>query len=354
MSAAEKNSSVWNVFNFDLNMDWNLVEQLRVLDRFDASWSLTEEREGGALKELRTMATVQSVGSSTRIEGAKLPDEQVDALIRNLTINTLDDRDRQEVIGYYETLELILTEYPHIRITESEVKGLHGQLLRHVEKDSWHRGQYKLLSNQVEARLPDGSRQIIFQTTPHGFATDDAMRALFEWYQGTTKMHPFVKIAAFVYEFLSIHPFQDGNGRMSRLLTNLLLLQHGYTWAQYVSLEHEIERRKKDYYQALRQCQAQRPHENITPWIAFFLEVLERMTQNLLAKLKRSGISTTLSERERALLLHIAESPGVGSGKLARRTKVPLPTVKRLLAGLLHQNLIRKSGAGRATGYFLT
>jgi Fic family protein len=100
-----------------------------------------------------------------------------------------------------------------------------------------------------------------------------------------------------VYDFLSIHPFQDGNGRLSRLLSTLLLLKNGYKWIQYVSFEHEIESRKSEYYQALRMRQAQRPNEDITIWINFFLNALRNIQIQLTSKLERSCMEIQLSPR---------------------------------------------------------
>lgn len=199
-----------------------------------------------------------------------MSDEEVEVLLRNTDITKLEDRDAQEVVGYFQVLDLISDAYADIDITENSLKGLHNQLLRFSRKDGWHRGNYKQHANAVEATRPDGSRRLVFQTTEPGIATEDAMRALIAWYARDNATHPLVKCALFCYEFLSIHPFQDGNGRLSRLLATLLLLRQGYIWIQYVSLEHEIESRNTEYYRELQKCQAQRPGENISSWLTFF------------------------------------------------------------------------------------
>src|SRR5690606_8927773 len=111
-----------------------------------------------------------------------------------------------------------------------------------------------------------------------------------------------VKSALFAYDFVSIHPFQDGNGRLSRLISTLLLMQNGYKWVQYVSFEHEIENRKTDYYRALRNCQAQRPKENVTEWIYFFFDALAKIQLQLMKKLEYKGIESSLSVREKSIL----------------------------------------------------
>ncbi len=339
------------VYNFDLDFDWKLVNNISKLDRFDASWNSIEKKEGQSLKQLKSMATVRSVGASTRIEGSKMSDEEVDILLRNLSIEKLTERDKQEVAGYFEALDIISESYNHIRITESEIKNLHNILLKYSEKDKWHQGDYKQHSNNVEATLPDGTKQLIFETTPPGFETDDAMRSLVEWYNEDTQTHQLVKSALFSYEFVSIHPFQDGNGRLSRLIASLLLLKGGYRWIQYVSFEHEIESRKPEYYRELRSCQAQRPNENVTTWINFFFSALMNIQEQLLAKLEQTGTTSKLSPREKSILTFISDHAGCKSGDIAKNLDIPSPTVKRVLSDLLSLSLIERHGTGPGTNY---
>ena len=279
-------------FNFNLNVDWQLINLISVIDRFDSQWTAIERREGQSLKQLKSIATVRSVGASNRIEGNRMTNEEIDVLLKNIDITKLTDRDSQEVVGYFDVLDLISENYENIPITENNIKSLHSSLMKYSTKDEWHRGDYKRHSNAVEAAFADGIRQIIFQTTEAGFATEDAVRQLIDWYYSETEVHTLIKCAAFVYEFLSIHPFQDGNGRLSRLLSTLLLLKNGYRWIQYVSFEHEIESCKSEYYQALRACQAQRPDEDITIWINFFLNALHNIQTQLMKKQESSEIKT--------------------------------------------------------------
>jgi Fic family protein len=297
------------------------------------------------------MATVRSVGASNRIEGNKMSDEEVNVLLQKMDVTKLTDRDSQEVAGYFEVLDLIAETYPNIHLTENHIKSLHNSLMKYSAKDQWHKGNYKLHSNAVEASFPDGSRQIIFQTNEAGFATEDAMTQLVSWYNSEKEVHPLIKLASFVYDFLSVHPFQDGNGRLSRLISTLLLLKNGYKWIEYVSFEHEIENRKNEYYQALRSCQAQRPNEDITLWIQFFLSCLSNIQSQLMLKLDRSGLETQLSPKEKSILTIIQNRPHIQSGEIAAKLAIPAPTVKRILAHLLHKGLIEKQGSGRNVSY---
>jgi len=339
------------VYIFRLNLDWDLLRTISKIDRFDASWTSIEKREGQSLRQLKNIATVRSVGASTRIEGSKMSNEEVKALLDNLEITKIEERDAQEVVGYFEVLELITENYNEIEITESNIKNLHNLLLKHSDKDQWHKGDYKQHSNAVEATLPDGTKQIIFQTTNAGYETEDAMRNLVEWYNSDTEIHPLVKTAIFSYEFVSIHPFQDGNGRLSRLLATLLLLKTGYKWIQYVSFEHEIESRKSEYYLKLRQCQAQRPNEDISEWIHFFFSALLNIQEQLMNKLEIKGTKAKLSPREKAILTYIENNPGSKSGEIANKLQIPNPTVKRILTKLANENLIEKYGIGAGTNY---
>jgi Fic family protein len=300
------------------------------------------------------MATVSSVGASTRIEGSKLSDEEVDVLLKNLDITKLTERDQQEVVGYFEALDLIDERYESIDVSESSIRNLHNQLLKHSQKDEWHKGNYKQLSNSVEANLPDGTKQIIFETTPPGFATEEAMRAMVDWYQADNEAHPLVKSALFCYEFVSIHPFQDGNGRLSRLLATLLLRKFNYKWIRYVSFEHEIESRKTEYYRVLRACQSHRPGEDITEWVLFYLSCLQNIQQALLRKLDAHGLAQTMSAREKTLLVIIESNAGIKTSEMAGKLGVSSATVKRLLDRLIEMKMIHRHGAGPGSYYTLS
>jgi Fic family protein len=339
------------VYTFKLKVNWELIRQISLIDRFDASWTSIEKKEKQSLKQLKTIATVRSVGASTRIEGSKMSDEEVEVLLNDIDITKIIDRDSQEVVGYYETLDLISESFEDIPISESSIKNLHNILLKYSKKDEWHKGDYKQHSNAVEVKLADGTRQIIFQTAEPGFQTKDAMRMLIDWYLNDHETHPLVKCALFIYEFVSIHPFQDGNGRLSRLLSTLLLLKNGYKWIQYVSFEHEIEHRKTEYYKVLRSCQAQRPNENVSEWIRFFFDALRNIQKQLMSKLEIKGVEISLSPREKSILTFIENNAGCKSGEIARKLGIPNPTVKRILPELIKKNLIEKFGTGPGTNY---
>jgi len=340
-----------NTVKLDLNFE--LINKLSAIDRFSGEWSNIERREGiHSLKQLKSIATVQSVGASTRIEGSKLTNDEIQVLLfENLKIDKLADRDQQEVVGYFQALDTISESFADIRVSEGDVKYLHKILMKHSEKDEWHRGEYKQHPNSVDANYPDGRTVTIFNTTKPGQDTEDAMRALFEWYQNDTSTPAIIKVAVFVYEFLSIHPFQDGNGRLSRLLGTLLLLKQGYPWIQFVSFEHEIENRKTHYYKVLMDCQQNRPGENIDSWLDFFLACLSSIQDKLKRKLETKQTQNALNPREKKIVQFIEAYPGVKSGEIASKLNIPLPSVKRILSEMIANKIISKNGTGTGTNY---
>lgn len=340
------------IYTFLFHPDWmKLTNEISQIDRFDASWAVIEKREGQSLKQLKAIATVRSVGASTRIEGSRMTDDEVGVLIKNLEVSRLEERDQQEVAGYFKTLDIISASFRDIDITDGNIKNLHKILLGYSTKDEWHRGNYKQHSNVVEAKNADGSKYVIFQTTEPGLATEEAMQKLVEWYKSDKKTHPLIKSAIFVYNFLSIHPFQDGNGRMSRLLASLLLLRHGYSWIQYVSFEHEIENRKSEYYKELMQCQNKRPGEDVYPWVIFFLDCLSNIQKLLMNKLDAQAHSDRISPREKMIYTFVKNHPGSKSGEIAKKLDIALPTTKRILADMVANRSLLKHGVGAGTNY---
>ena len=342
------------IHSFSLELNMKLMSEISKVDRFDASWTQIEKREGQTLKQLKAIATVRSVGASTRIEGSKMTDVEVEVLIERLKISKLEERDEQEVAGYFEALDTIAESYKDIEITEANLKNLHKILMGHCEKDEWHRGNYKQVSNAVEANHPDGTKQIIFKTTEPGFPTDEAMKKLLEWYHSDKDTLPIVKTALFVYDFLSIHPFQDGNGRLSRLLGTLLLLRHGYSWIQYVSFEHEIETKKTEYYKVLMQTQKKRPGVKVDEWVIFFLDCLLNIQEQLMEKLNSKANSITqLAPREKNILTFIENHPGSKSSNIAEKLNIPLSTVKKMLTRMVENKTVLKYGIGAGTNYLV-
>ena len=265
------------------------------IDEFKGAWRAMGTLAPERLSALRRVATIESIGSSTRIEGSKLTDREVDKLLSNLAIQSFETRDEQEVAGYAELMDLVYSSWQDIPFNENHVKQLHQILLRHSEKDSRHRGQYKINSNSVAAFDEDGVQIGIVFETASPFDTPRLMGELLTWLndeRDKALLHPLLIIAIFVVVFLEIHPFQDGNGRLSRILTTLLLIQAGYTYVPYSSLESVIELNKEAYYLALRQTQGSIRSDapNWQPWLAFFLRSMAEQVRRLEKKVERERI----------------------------------------------------------------
>ncbi|GAA4413975.1 Fic family protein [Nibrella viscosa] len=344
---------------FSFSTMQEVIRRIAVIDAFRGKWEVIEQKNNRYLRELRRVATIESIGSSTRIEGAILTNEEVEKLIHNVKITEFRTRDEQEVFGYFEALDLILDHAKDIALTESYIKQLHGILLRYSDKDQRHRGSYKTLSNRVVANYPDGTQRIIFNTTaPH--LTESEMHAMVGWIAKALEqgqIHPLLVIGLFVYEFLSIHPFQDGNGRLSRLLTTLLLLKTGYDFVQYVSFETIIEQRKADYYRALMAGQQYRSTEKevVGEWMVFFLDCLHMLTVRLESKYavyqQKGGY---LNERQRQVLTWLQERQPAKLSDLATcLPDVSINTLKKDLQYLVQQGIVERIGRSKATMYLI-
>lgn len=336
-------------------------EMLRLIaeiDEFRGQWRATGRLAPERLRQLRRVATIESVGSSTRIEGAQLTDRQVEELLAHA--RRLTTRDEQEVAGYAQVIETILSSHEFIPLTESHIRQLHAQLLQYSDKDIRHRGEYKKVNNNIEAFDEHGrSLGIVFQTaTP--FDTPRLMQELVEWYSRAVNdnlLHPLIAIGIFKVVFLAIHPFQDGNGRLSRLLTTLLLLKAGYAFIPYGSLESIIEISKDSYYLSLRRTQGTLNQDapDWTPWLTFFIRLVQQHKERLLAKIKREHIMLATKPELAVSILEIATQRGqISVGEAIRLTGAPRGTVKKHLANLVQSGHMKRTGQGRGTIYLPT
>lgn len=334
----------------------NLIAEI---DEFKGGWKAYRNLAPERLEALRRVATVESVASSTRIEGAKLTDREVERLLQNLEQQKFTTRDEQEVAGYAEAMRLLFDSYSSIPLTENHIKQLHTLLLRHSDKDERHRGAYKTLSNSVAAFDQDGKELgIIFETsTP--FATPMQMQQLVEWANQALVdklLHPLLVVAVFVVRFLTIHPFQDGNGRLSRILTTLLLLKTGYVYVPYSSMESVVEANKEGYYLALRRTQTtlQKDEPEWEHWLLFFLRALKKQKDNLLKKVEREHYFLQAMPQLAADILELTKENGrITTGEILMATQAKRATIKNRLAELVSNNLLEQHGQGKGTWYAL-
>ncbi len=329
------------------------------IDEFKGAWRALGTLAPDRLSALRRVATIESIGSSTRIEGSKLSDREVEQLLSNLEIKSFATRDEQEVAGYAELMDLVFSSWQDIPFTENHIKQLHQILLRYSEKDTWHRGNYKTNSNSVAAFDETGAQiGIVFQTaTP--FDTPRLMTELVTWVnqeRETARLHPLLIIALCVVVFLEIHPFQDGNGRLSRVLTTRLLLQSGYAYVPYSSLESVVEQSKDAYYLALRQTQGTIRTEtpNWQPWLMFFLRSLAEQVRRLENKVAREKIVLAAMPELSLQIVEFAREHGrVTIGEAIKLTGASRNTLKQHFRALVERRTLSQHGSGRGVWYDL-
>jgi Fic family protein len=334
-----------------------ILSLIAEIDEFKGAWRAIGTLAPERLSALRRVATIESVGSSTRIEGSKLSDGEVERLLSNLEIRSFDSRDEQEVAGYAATMETVFANAAEIPLTENHLKQLHRDLLIHSGKDDRHRGAYKTNTNHVSAFDADGKEVGIVFATASPFETPGLMRELIEWTQAeleTGALHPLLAIAIFIVVFLEIHPFQDGNGRLSRILTTLLLLRAGYAYVPYSSLESVIEKTKEQYYLALRQSQGtiRSDQPDWTPWVTYFLKALQSQKQRLQTRIERERIMAhTLPELSLQILQLASEHGRLTNAQVVTMTGANRNTVKKHLQSLVRSNHLAQHGAGKGTWY---
>ena len=329
------------------------------LDEFKGAWRALGTLAPERLSALRRVASIESIGSSTRIEGSRLSDREVERLLSNLEVKSFDTRDAQEVAGYAETMELVFQSWQEITLTENHVKQLHRDLLKYSEKDAHHRGEYKTQSNSAAAFDESGKEiGIVFETaTP--FDTPRLMTEAVGWVREgmeTRQLHPLLVTAIFIVMFLEIHPFQDGNGRLSRILTTLLLLRAGYAYVPYSSLESVIEHSKEGYYLALRQTQEtiRTGAPNWQPWLLFFLRALQQQMRQLAKKVERERIVlSAMPELSLKIVEYAREHGRFTIGDMVALTGTSRNTLKQHFRQLLAKGHLVMHGSGRGAWYAL-
>jgi Fic family protein len=342
-----------------IHVSQELLALLSEIDEFKGAWRALGTIAPERLNALRRVATIESIGSSTRIEGSKLTDREVERLLGSLEIKRFSTRDEQEVAGYAEVMETVFRAWSDIPVTENYIKQLHRDLLQYSDKDERHRGGYKTLRNDVGAFGPDGKMiGIVFETaTP--FGTPQQMTELVAWLNQARelrRLHPLLIVAVFIVVFLAIHPFQDGNGRLSRVLTTLLLLQAGYAYVPYSSLESVIENSKDAYYLGLRQTQTtvRTDAPNWQPWLLFFMRALQQQKRRLAVKVEREkNALSALPALAVKILDYVRDQGRVTTRDMVREFGASPNTLKSTFTSLVEKGLLVRHGAGRSIWYGL-
>ena len=349
----------WRIRSETLQITPETLNLIARIEEFKGAWRALGALAPDRLSALRRVATIESIGSSTRIEGSKLSDREVERLLSNLKIRSFATRDEQEVAGYAELMDLVFSSSQDIPLSENHIRQLHQILLQYSEKDDWHRGHYKTNSNSVAA-FDENSAQIgiVFETaTP--FDTPRLMSELVEWTRqeiDKKQLHQLLIIAVFVVVFLEIHPFQDGSGRLSRAPTTLLLLQAGYAYVPYSSLESVIEHNKEAYHLALRQTQGtiRADAPDWQPWLTFFLRTLSEQVKRLEKKVAREKlVLATLPELSLQIVEFVREHGRITIGEGISLTGANRNTLKQHFRGLVERGHLALRGSGRGAWYEL-
>ncbi|PIR89807.1 Fic family protein [bacterium (Candidatus Gribaldobacteria) CG10_big_fil_rev_8_21_14_0_10_37_21] len=341
--------------NKRIKLSNDILLKIAEIDEMKGKWSGSLDLNPRILGQLKRSVIITSTGSSTRIEGSKMTDREVDRFLRGINQMTPKNRDEEEVAGYADLLGRIFDNYKALKITEGVILQLHDIMLSFSKKDEIHRGKYKAKDNTVAIMEKEKIKKILFDPTPPWLVKKE-MDDVLEWLkerQEKKDIHPLVMIANFIFEFLAIHPFQDGNGRLSRGLTNLMMLQNGYMYVPYISLEEIIEEKQADYYLSLRKTQKNHKtsDENIEPWLLFFLDCVSIQVKKALELLKGKNPESLLSEIQKKIYDLFTSDIELGVSEIKNRIDAPLPTIKKSVARLVEYKLIERLGQGPATRY---
>ena len=358
---------VENRFNKRINLTQEVLGKIAQIDEFKGLWQGSLRLSPQILGRLKAWVIITSTGASTRIEGAKMTDEEIAKFLRGLKAKTPKGRDEQEVAGYADLIGRIFDNWRAIKLSENWILQFHSILLNFSEKDQAHKGKYKSTPNTVVMTNKQGEQVVLFGPTLP-YLVKPEMEAVLSWVNEqfeSSSLHPLLIIANFIFEFLAIHPFKGGNGRLSRALTNLLLLKAGYSYVPYVSLDEIIEETKADYYLALRATQKNHKteSEDIAPWLIYLLDILLEQTKRAKKIMEEDQPEKLLSEKQLAVF-NLFNLPAEASAKAGENSvlsvsdidsllkgKMPRATIKQALSRLVSLHLLETIGQARSTRY---
>jgi len=346
-----------NRFNKRIPLSQDILAQISKIDQFQGLWQGSLRLSPQILGRLKAFVIITSTGASTRIEGAKMTDEEIARFLRGLKDSAPKGRDQEEVAGYADLIGRVFDNWKTIKLSEGWIQQFHSILLNFSEKDKMHKGKYKDGDNTVIMENDKKEEVVLFNPT-HSYLVKGEMLAAIKWaneHLENRTIHPLLVIANFIFEFLAVHPFSDGNGRVSRALTNLLLLQAGYSYVPYVSLDEIIEQTKVEYYLALRATQKNHgtDHEDITPWVTYFLTALTEQTERARKIMNADQPEKLLSQNQKEIYQLFTEGAEMGVAEVVARLegRIKRETIKQALSRLVTLKLLERVGQGRGTRY---
>ena len=329
----------------------DIVNMLGYIHEYKGQQNLLIEAKADVLSHLLEIAKIQSTEASNRIEGIYTSDARIQALVKEKSAPR--NRNENEIAGYRDVLATIHENYDYIPPRANVILQLHRDLYQYSGMGIG--GRFKNTDNVIEEELEDGTKRVRFRPAT-AFETPDMIESLCNQFLREVdrgEVDPLLLIPMFVLDFLCIHPFNDGNGRMSRLLTLLLLYRSGYIVGKYISIEMLIEKTKDTYYDAL-QASSEGWHEgtnDYAPFVSYTLGIIKSAYKTFSERVEHlttKGISKP--ERVRQFI----------EGKLGRVTKkdiidacpdISVTTIEKALADLVKNGTIIKIGNGRGTGY---
>ena len=328
-----------------------IVSMIGQIHEYKGEQRLFIESKADSLSSLLEIAKIQSTEASNRIEGIYTSDDRIKALVLDKT--NPKNRKECEIAGYRDVLNTIHESYEHIPVKPSIILQLHRDLYKFEGSNTG--GQYKVSDNEIREELADGSYRIRF-TPVHAWETSSAIEELCDAYDSVRKediVEPLVIIPMFILDFLCIHPFGDGNGRLSRLLTLLLLYREGYIVGKYISIEKLIEKTKEAYYQNL-ELSSYKWHENendYEPFVKYYLGVILAAYRDFSSRVKLlTDKELSKPDRVRKIIKHNL-GPITKSEILKKCPDISQITVQRALIDLTNKEDIIKLGGGRYTKY---
>jgi Fic family protein len=346
-----------NRFNKRIKLSQDILAKIAKIDQFKGLWQGSVRLSPQILSRLKAWVVITSTGASTRIEGSKMSDEEIARFLRGLKGRRPKSRDEQEVAGYADLIGRIFDSGKTIKLTEGWILQFHDILLQFSEKDKTHKGKYKNSPNTVIMKNQHGEQVVLFDPTPP-YLVRPEMQAAIEWTNEQLErgeVHPLLVIANFIFEFLAIHPFKDGNGRISRALTNMLLLKAGYSYVPYISLDEIIEKTRSEYYLALRAAQKNHKtkNEDVTPWVNYLLSSLAEQTDRARGLMENDQPEKLLSEKQMQIyrLFEGEREIGVAEVVALLKGKTPRATIKQALSRLVRLKLLEPIGQARSTRY---
>ena len=344
-------------FNKRIKLSQEILGKIGRIDEFKGRWHGSLRLSPQILGRLKQWVIITSTGASTRIEGAHMTDEEIARFLRGLKAKAPRSRDEQEVVGYADLLGRVFDSWRTLKLSENWILQFHNILLHFSEKDQRHKGTYKSAPNTVVMTNVKGEQVVLFDPTAP-YLVKPEMEAILTWTHQqleTGETHPILVIANFIFEFLAIHPFKEGNGRMRRALANLLLLKTGYEYIPYVSLDEIIEETKTDYYLALRATQKNHKtdHQDIGPWVDYFLGALLEQATRVRKIMEKDQPEKLLSEKQLSVyhLFDQSETLSVADVAAMLKAAIPQSTIKQALSRLVTLKLLERIGQARSSRY---